>query len=81
MVIAVDAIFENGVLKPRSPVDLPERSEVRLTIETPVQTSMSDLGRRLHELRKEIVASAEPLLDWDEIRAEVSSRRGGWQGE
>ncbi len=27
------AIFENGVLKPTSPLSLPERTEVRITIE------------------------------------------------
>jgi predicted DNA-binding antitoxin AbrB/MazE fold protein len=30
----VTAIFENGVLKPTSPLSLPERTEVRITIET-----------------------------------------------
>lgn len=35
------------------------------------------LGRRLWELRKEIVASGEPLLDWDGIEREVTERRGG----
>lgn len=35
------------------------------------------LGRRLWELRKQIVASGEPLLDWDGIEREVAERRGG----
>lgn len=29
----ITAIFENGVLKPTSPIGLPERTEVRITIE------------------------------------------------
>jgi hypothetical protein len=35
------------------------------------------LGRRLWELRQRIVASGEPLLDWDDIEQEVAERRGG----
>lgn len=37
----------------------------------------TELGRRLWELRKKIVASGEPLLDWDDIEREVAERRGG----
>jgi hypothetical protein len=37
----------------------------------------TELGRRLWELRKKIVASGEPLLSRDEIEREVAERRGG----
>lgn len=37
----------------------------------------TELGRRLWELRKKIVASGEPLLDHDEIEREIAERRGG----
>lgn len=35
------------------------------------------LGCRLWELRKRIVASGGPLLEWDDIEREVAERRGG----
>ena len=35
------------------------------------------LGARLMEIRKRIVASGQPLLDWDEIEREGAQRRGG----
>ena len=35
------------------------------------------LGRRLWELRKQIVASGEPLLDWEDLEREIAERRGG----
>jgi hypothetical protein len=35
------------------------------------------LGRRLWELRKRIVASGQPLLDWDDLEREIAERRGG----
>jgi len=31
---------------------------------------------RLREIRSSIVASGEPLLDWDDIEREVAERRG-----
>jgi hypothetical protein len=37
----------------------------------------TELGRRLWELRKRIVSSGEPLLDWDDLEREVAERRGG----
>ena len=35
------------------------------------------LGSRLWELRKRIVASGEPLLDWDDLEQAIAERRGG----
>lgn len=34
------------------------------------------LGRRLAELRRRIVASGAPLLDWNELDQEIRARRG-----
>ena len=36
----------------------------------------TDLGRKLWEIRKKIVASGAPLLGWEEIEAEIADRRG-----
>ena len=50
----------------------------------PITSSLSDraayqprtkLGKRLWELRSQIVASGVKLLDWDEIEQEVTERR------
>jgi hypothetical protein len=35
------------------------------------------LGHRLWELRKQIIASGERLLSWEEIEREVAERKGG----
>lgn len=78
MTIAVDAIYEDGVLKPKTPVDLPDKAEVHITIETE-ETSRTPLGKDLRKLRAEVVKSGAPLLGWDEIQEEVASRRGGWR--
>jgi hypothetical protein len=34
------------------------------------------LGRKLLALRKKIIESGDPLLDWDEVDEEVATRRG-----
>jgi hypothetical protein len=36
----------------------------------------TDLGRRLMEIRKRIVASGQPLLSWEELEREIDERRG-----
>lgn len=79
MSVSVEAIYENGVLKPGVPLALPEHARVRLTIELEAPPGVSDLGRRLTALRERIVRTGAPLLDWDAIEAEVASRRGGWR--
>lgn len=39
------------------------------------------LGKRLWELRAKIIASGEPLLDWEGVAREVAERRGTEYGE
>jgi predicted DNA-binding antitoxin AbrB/MazE fold protein len=78
MTIDVDAVYENGVLKLKQPVDLPDNVEVHVTIQTGAEPKTS-LGRRLRELRTEIDRSGVAPLGWDEIASEVACRRGGWR--
>jgi len=78
MTIDVDAVYENGVLKLKGPVDLPENAEVHVTIQTDAEAK-TQLGRRLRELRAEIPKSGIAPLGWDEIETEVALRRGGWR--
>ncbi|HEV8432742.1 MAG TPA: antitoxin family protein [Thermoanaerobaculia bacterium] len=77
MTIDVDAIYENGVLKLKQAIDLPENTEVHVTIQTGAEPKTS-LGRRLRDLRIEIDQSGATHLGWDEIANEVACRRGGW---
>lgn len=80
MTIDVDAVYENGVLKLKESVNLPEKAEVHVTIET-TAPPRTPLGRLLRELRSKIVTPGTPGLSWEEIEDEVSSRRGGWREE
>ncbi len=78
MTIDVEAVYENGVLKLKQPVDLPENAQVHVTIQTDAEAK-TPLGRRLRELRAEIAKSGMAPLGWDEIESEVAFRRGGWR--
>jgi predicted DNA-binding antitoxin AbrB/MazE fold protein len=78
MTIAVEAIYENGVLRPKSPVDLPEKAVVRITIETD-EPARTPLGRDLRALRAQAVAEGAPLLDAEGVLEEVRARRGGFR--
>ena len=78
MTIDVDAVYENGALKLKQPVDLPENAEVHVTIQTDAEAK-TPLGRRLRELRAGITRSGIGPLGWDEIETEVALRRGGWR--
>jgi predicted DNA-binding antitoxin AbrB/MazE fold protein len=78
MTIDVDAVYENGVLKPKEPLDLPEKAKVHVTIET-AAPARTPLGRRLRALRSQILRSGVPALGWEQIEEEVASRRGGWR--
>ena len=77
MTIAVDAVYENGVLKPKTPVNLPEKAEVRITIETD-EPSRTPLGKDLRALRAQALAEGPPALDYDGVLDEVRARRGGF---
>jgi hypothetical protein len=41
----------------------------------------TSLGKRLKEIRAEILVSGESLLDWEGIDHEKNERRGGYQGD
>ena len=41
MVIAIEAVYENGVLRPKQKIPLKYKAEVRLTIET-IETAPAD---------------------------------------
>jgi hypothetical protein len=53
----------------RNPEALPANPEEDFQPKTP-------LGRRLWELRQEIIRSGEPLLDAEALEREVAERRG-----
>jgi hypothetical protein len=57
----------------------PRRAKVKPAAVTPAfnpSAPRTELGRELMARRAEIVASGEPLLDWDGAAREIAERRG-----
>jgi predicted DNA-binding antitoxin AbrB/MazE fold protein len=65
MTITVDAIYENGVLRPIQPVALKEQEQVRVTIEASTSWAERTAGmigwKGSHEKLEQILAEAEEL--------------------
>ncbi len=74
MTQTITATFEDGVLKPAQPLDLPEHAQVRLTIETlhsEIQkqwdATKEERLAALEELWKTPVCSTEPHMTRDQL--------------
>lgn len=79
MIIDRNAVYENGVLRLETPLDLPEHARVHLSIAVSDEAGSTPLGRKLRSLRAALVADSQTGLGWSEIEDEVDSRRGGWR--
>jgi predicted DNA-binding antitoxin AbrB/MazE fold protein len=66
MTITIDAIYEDGVLKPVRPLPLPAQAQVRVTVETQLGDEAAlefGEGRSGPSLAEEIIALANSVPD------------------
>lgn len=67
MAITIEAIYENGVLKPIQPLPLKEHERVQVTVETPPLNILQTQGilgwTGTHEELEQILADAEEFED------------------
>jgi len=47
-----------------------------VSVEEPLPSARTPLGRRLLQLRQNIIRSGVPLLNWEDLEREVAERRG-----
>jgi predicted DNA-binding antitoxin AbrB/MazE fold protein len=75
----IDAVYENGVLRPLEPVPLGERERVRLTITNEIRDPLEELLDRdfLEESAREL-AKAGPVPTLAEIQAILASDQSPW---
>jgi hypothetical protein len=81
---AIRAHFDGKHIQLDEPVELAPNAKLLITVvpeagDVPASTNdatISELGRSLIALRKQIVDSGEPLLDWDDIEREKAEARG-----
>lgn len=60
-------------------VEFLELKKATITRQAAKLKSKSTLGERLQQIREDIVASGESLLDWEGVEREKAERRGGYQ--
>ena len=75
----VDAVYENGVLRPLEPLPLEEHQRVRVTISSISGDSLASLVDQsfLEQARKE-VAAAGYIPTHEEVREMTASDVGSW---
>jgi predicted DNA-binding antitoxin AbrB/MazE fold protein len=66
MPLTVEAIYENGVLKPREPLPLREQEKVRLQIDT-----LEDAVQRVRATAGLIPCTNDELIEWAATDAEL----------
>jgi predicted DNA-binding antitoxin AbrB/MazE fold protein len=74
MPLRVDAVYENGVLKPLHPLDLPENERVALTIDR-VEAAYAEDYAYVQSLRDSL-KDAGPPPGLDEVRRRLSKIPG-----
>ncbi len=68
MAKTIHAVYEDGVLKPREPLDLPEHQEVAITLVSfplsdPVQTLLQFIRHPVERPLEEMIAASEVEAD------------------
>jgi hypothetical protein len=67
----------NGAAPNRAKAFEPDHADSRGAIQSPSYfVPRTKLGRRLLQIRRKILASGQPLLNWNEIECELRERRG-----
>jgi predicted DNA-binding antitoxin AbrB/MazE fold protein len=67
----VDAIYENGVLQPLEPLNLPERERVSITVESASEEDWLD-----HDAMRMAEAEGDPIFRWKAVRKALASIPG-----
>jgi predicted DNA-binding antitoxin AbrB/MazE fold protein len=82
MPLQVDAVYENGVLRPLQPLDLKEHEHVIVSVVQTMPTrSRSHLDVEYIEKIKRELQDAEPAPGLDEVRARLAKIPGSMAAE
>ena len=77
MVQQVEAIYENGILRPLHPLNLKESEHVQLSVSPKVPDALDDMvDHTLLAYAKARVASLESIPTHEEVRASLSKMKG-----
>jgi predicted DNA-binding antitoxin AbrB/MazE fold protein len=67
----VDAIYEDGLLRPLGPLDLPDRERVSVTVESAVDDKWLD-----HDVLQWARQEGDPTISLDDVRRRLSVTNG-----
>ena len=82
MPLQVDAVYENGVLRPLQPLDLKEHEHVVVSVEKATSaSSRSSLAVEYIEKIKRDLLAAEPGPELDEVRRRLAKIPGSMAAE
>ena len=76
MPLQVDAVYENGVLRPLQPLDLKEHEHVRVSVVKGAAPSRASLAVEYIEKIKRELQDAEPAPGLDEVRRRLAKIPG-----
>jgi predicted DNA-binding antitoxin AbrB/MazE fold protein len=81
MPLQVDAVYENGVLRPLQPLDLRENEHVVVSVVKTAVPSQSSLAVEYIEKIKRELESEEPAPGIDEVRTRLAKIPGSMAAE
>jgi predicted DNA-binding antitoxin AbrB/MazE fold protein len=81
MPFQVDAVYENGVLRPLQPLDLKEHEHVLVSVVKVAATSRSNLAVEYIERIKREIRDAEPAPGIEEVRRRLAKIPGSMAAE
>jgi predicted DNA-binding antitoxin AbrB/MazE fold protein len=81
MPLQVDAVYENGVLRPLQPLDLPEHEHVLVSVVKATASGRSSLAVEYIERIKREQQDAEPAPGLEEVRRRMAKISGSMAAE
>lgn len=81
MPLQVDAVYENGVLRPLQPLDLKEHEHVVVSVVQATAPGRSSLDVEYIEKMKRDLQDADPAPGLDEVRRRLSKIPGSMAAE
>jgi predicted DNA-binding antitoxin AbrB/MazE fold protein len=76
MPLQVDAVYENGVLRPLQPLDLREHEQVLVSVVKPADQGRPNLATEFIEGVKRVLQDAAPAPGLEEVRRRLAKVPG-----
>lgn len=75
----IDAIYENGILKPLEPLNIEENTKVRIIIEPEMPESHCSYNSIMKEIRKRQLTRGYKSPAREDVDSYLQAERDGWE--